>query len=294
MHIYDHACDSICNVEGCGFARFVRPHTYGVESVTPPTYTAQGYTTYVCTKCGDSYDADYNTLVDRIEFSYTVAGWNDIDVVAVGSKVFVTVKMNVDEDGARLETLQWAMFFDNSRLNYVGGTFGNALSGYLAYSISNDQNANANGRVIVAANAKGTAGYVDVPAVDGGYEFVTLEFEVKENANIGDYLGFDMDTYFVEFTEADYLYDLEISYVGDIAQSIQVVNVLGNAVGAAYDNYVVDVNDLAALLRALKPNASLYADYWMCDKDQDGDVDADDLVAIRELVVSQPPALRYE
>ena len=213
-----------------------------------------------------------------------------IDVVAVGSKVFVTVTMDV-EDGARLETLQWAMNFDSSKLNYVGGTFGDKLGGYLAASISEKTNANANGRVIVAANAKGTAGYVDVP--EGGYKFVTLEFEVKENANIGDYLEFTMDADFVEFTEADYLYDLDVRCVG-VTQSILVENVLGNAVGGGE---VVDVNDLAALLRAMKPGVSqedLYETYWMCDVDQNGVINADDLKALRELVVSQPPAPRYE
>ena len=34
-------------------------HDYQVNFVVQPTTTSKGYTSYKCTRCGDSYDADY-------------------------------------------------------------------------------------------------------------------------------------------------------------------------------------------------------------------------------------------
>jgi hypothetical protein len=54
-HTYDNACDAVCNV--CGAERETEHapgHAY--ESVvTPPTATEDGYTTYTCSVCGDTY-----------------------------------------------------------------------------------------------------------------------------------------------------------------------------------------------------------------------------------------------
>ena len=77
QHTYDNACDADCNV--CGEIRSVTDHTYDNACdtdcntcgavrqashsykavVTAPTCTAQGYTTYTCTVCGDSYKGNY-------------------------------------------------------------------------------------------------------------------------------------------------------------------------------------------------------------------------------------------
>ena len=57
-HVYDNDCDSICNL--CGAERTVGEHIFGDYTVTKePTCTEQGYTTYTCSLCGDSYTADY-------------------------------------------------------------------------------------------------------------------------------------------------------------------------------------------------------------------------------------------
>ena len=57
-HIYDNDCDSICNL--CEAERTVGEHIFGDYTVTKePTCTEQGYTTYTCSLCGDSYTADY-------------------------------------------------------------------------------------------------------------------------------------------------------------------------------------------------------------------------------------------
>ena len=84
-HTYDNACDADCNV--CGETRSVAGHTYDNACdtdcntcgavrqashsykavVTAPTCTAQGYTTYTCTVCGDCYASDHT---DPIEHNY--------------------------------------------------------------------------------------------------------------------------------------------------------------------------------------------------------------------------------
>ena len=53
-HAWDNACDTTCN--GCGTTREIT-HSYN-SVVTAPTCEAQGYTTYTCSTCGDSYTGD--------------------------------------------------------------------------------------------------------------------------------------------------------------------------------------------------------------------------------------------
>ena len=54
-HTYDNACDAACN--GCGLVRKVEPHPY-TSQVTAPTCTADGFTVYTCSICGDRYVDD--------------------------------------------------------------------------------------------------------------------------------------------------------------------------------------------------------------------------------------------
>ena len=54
-HTYDNACDAECNV--CGGIREVEPHVYE-GTVTAPDCVNDGYTTYVCSVCGDTYVDD--------------------------------------------------------------------------------------------------------------------------------------------------------------------------------------------------------------------------------------------
>ena len=46
-------------------------HQYEAD-VTPPTCSAQGYTTYTCTECGDSYKSDYVSALPHAEYRQTV------------------------------------------------------------------------------------------------------------------------------------------------------------------------------------------------------------------------------
>ena len=56
QHVYDDNCtDTDCNA--CGALREAPGHDY-VAVVTDPTCTDGGYTTYTCSKCGDTYVAD--------------------------------------------------------------------------------------------------------------------------------------------------------------------------------------------------------------------------------------------
>ena len=50
------------NEKGLSFIAIDDPHTHipdNVATVTDPTCTEQGYITYTCSLCGDSYTADY-------------------------------------------------------------------------------------------------------------------------------------------------------------------------------------------------------------------------------------------
>lgn len=54
-HVYDGDEDTLCDV--CGYDRSCQ-HEYTTQ-ITAPTCKEQGYTTYTCTLCGDSYADDY-------------------------------------------------------------------------------------------------------------------------------------------------------------------------------------------------------------------------------------------
>ncbi len=65
-HAFDHACDTECNV--CGYERSIM-HNYH-QVVTEPTCTEQGYTTYSCSVCGDTYVSNYTeALGHKIQFA---------------------------------------------------------------------------------------------------------------------------------------------------------------------------------------------------------------------------------
>ena len=261
-------------------------HTWVEKDATDSTYDKEGWTgSKECKVCGkaEKVGEDIPVLDEKIGFSHTVTGLNGISCVAVGGKVIVTVSMAVGENGARVEALQWAMWFNPRMLNFEGGTFG--LEG-MDYSMSNVEFADEYGRVIITANV--TSGAYKTFA-EGEYAFATLVFEVKDGVRVGAELDFEIDRDFLKFTRLDSFRNTLTVTTPEQPQKITVTNVLGNAVDGGYASYVVDVNDLAALLRAMKPSVSqedLYKTYWMCDVDQNGDIDADDLIALRALIVS--------
>ncbi|MBO5868999.1 MAG: hypothetical protein J6Q54_08830, partial [Oscillospiraceae bacterium] len=59
--------------------------------VTAPTFTTNGYTTYTCSGCGDSYDGDEATA-----YTASVKEWN----IALGDEISATFYLNID---SRLE-----------------------------------------------------------------------------------------------------------------------------------------------------------------------------------------------
>lgn len=66
VHI-DNNCDTHCDT--CGVSYSNLGHSYAVLSKTPVTCTKDGYTTYKCSKCGNTYDGD----------KVTAPGHNDAD-----------------------------------------------------------------------------------------------------------------------------------------------------------------------------------------------------------------------
>ena len=60
-----------CTYDGCTQTSDYAVHTFE-SSVTAPTYTAQGYTTYTCSVCGYNYKANYT---DALEHNYDTTTW---------------------------------------------------------------------------------------------------------------------------------------------------------------------------------------------------------------------------
>ena len=54
-HVYDNDCDVFCN--SCDAARFIE-HAYEAVSIVRPDCVNEGYITYTCSVCGDTYEAD--------------------------------------------------------------------------------------------------------------------------------------------------------------------------------------------------------------------------------------------
>ena len=61
-HLFDNDCDTTCN--RCDYVRTIT-HKY-VPTVTAPTCTADGYTTYTCSVCHDTYTGDTVTKLGHI------------------------------------------------------------------------------------------------------------------------------------------------------------------------------------------------------------------------------------
>ena len=77
------------NVDGyIDNVQVVMPCEHSYEAVvTDPTFTANGYTTYSCSKCGDSYIADETTA-----YTVNVAEWN----IALADDVRANFHLNID------------------------------------------------------------------------------------------------------------------------------------------------------------------------------------------------------
>lgn len=63
-HVYDNACDTDCNV--CGEMRWVPAHTYHSTVTTAPTCGTKGVRTYTCTACGNTYTEVLPPIGDHI------------------------------------------------------------------------------------------------------------------------------------------------------------------------------------------------------------------------------------
>ena len=79
-HVYDNDCDAACNA--CGTLREVE-HSYST-AVTAPDCENEGYTTYTCSACGNSYVDDY---VDALGHEYDNACDADCNVCGTAREV---------------------------------------------------------------------------------------------------------------------------------------------------------------------------------------------------------------
>ena len=149
-HVFDNSCDKICNT--CGYIRTTE-HKY-TKSVTPPTYTERGYTTYTCENCGDTYIDDYvdmlepttaeptteepttcePTTEEPTEEPTTVEPTtepcelvisstsnifaNDTQTVSLIGDGYVTVNYVLNE-GVKLDSFQWELNYDVDKLQFI-------------------------------------------------------------------------------------------------------------------------------------------------------------------------------
>lgn len=94
---------SVCDksVEGHTKTEKLDPlkHSYK-GTVTPPTYTSQGYTTYVCEHCGDTYVADYTDSLSRL---ISVS----LDDISMKKDETVTLSPTIEFDGTPQYTVTY-------------------------------------------------------------------------------------------------------------------------------------------------------------------------------------------
>jgi len=98
-------------------------HSYGDTNVTNPTCTEQGYTTFICTKCGDSYDTYY---VDVAPHTY-------------GEKIVIK-EPSCTENGQSKEICTVCKFENIISTDATGHSFKN---GFCSICSATDQNSSA-------------------------------------------------------------------------------------------------------------------------------------------------------
>ncbi len=92
-------------------------HSYQ-STVTPPTLNAQGYTTYTCTACGDSYVSDYTDKLENL--------WSSRSAVFVGD----SITAGVGTTKLYYQFLEEALDFSSVTAMGVGGSCFSAASDY--------------------------------------------------------------------------------------------------------------------------------------------------------------------
>ncbi|MBQ9793579.1 MAG: hypothetical protein IJW34_01420, partial [Clostridia bacterium] len=92
-------------------------HSYQ-STVTPPTATTQGYTTYTCTACGDSHVSDYTDKLENL--------WSGRSAVFVGD----SITAGVGTTKLYYQFLEEALDFSSVTAMGVGGSCFSAASDY--------------------------------------------------------------------------------------------------------------------------------------------------------------------
>ena len=227
-------------------------------------------------------------LEENVTFNYEVTAVN----VTSGT---ITIKVSMaTENGVRIEALQWSMIFNPDQLELVDDKTSFNLTG-LTSEITKSATAAKNGRVVISAYATENGFKTYEKTTEGkDYEFATLTFKIKEGAQA---IYINEANVGCEFSRPEAFFNQNRNIqVTDNFKGVDLpVILLGDYTGIDGEaDGVVDVYDLAALLRALnavdpddETDTVDYNTYYMFDIDLSGTITVYDLELLQKLIVTQ-------
>lgn len=189
----DKVCSDCGEVLEHGYELALAEHNYSA-SVTPPTTSEQGYTTYICSVCGDSYISDYKDKIDvnapiiNVETVKGVAGREISIAISLNNNpgiVNMSLDVNYDESLTLIAVndcniLGSAMHTTNYKLNPYRLTWANDTA---------PENYTSNGNVVILTflvdeKAREGKHNVSVSYDNNNYDIVNYDFEIVDFAII--------------------------------------------------------------------------------------------------------------
>jgi len=97
----------------------VTGHAYD-ETVTEPTKTEEGYTTFTCSTCGDTYKAYYVPAIGSLGLAYTVnEDGTTCTVIGLGECADTEIVIGKTIDGYTVTSIGHSAFYNCSSLTSV-------------------------------------------------------------------------------------------------------------------------------------------------------------------------------
>ena len=143
-------------------------HSY-VDTVTPPTPTAQGYTTHRCSACGYQYIDSYTDYVEENPIQITI----DTKKVRAGKTVLVNVSL---QNNPGMWGMDLAVNYDKTKLTLVSVTNG------MVFADAEWTKGNLSGEKYILSYEAGGLENITANGV-----IATLEFTVNEDAQADDF-----------------------------------------------------------------------------------------------------------
>lgn len=188
-----------------------RGHNYNV-TVTAPTCTANGYTTHVCSRCGDTYvDSFTNALGHKavidpaVAPTYTQTGKTEGSHCSVCGKVLVAQTIIPKLISTRLSDLSSIDYFAFSDMAYKNATAGKSIAEYLASKWNNiyeetvytygDIYKNIDGWTIVNVFNDTSTGFAALTFVNNSNEYV-IAYRGSNGDVLGGFTGQNSDAFY--------------------------------------------------------------------------------------------------